>query len=136
MNRMKLIFAVVLCAPGWLSCTAQPREEQMASLSTERWVSLCEPIANAAMDAKGNLSVSNSFQDGECFGAFEAINVLMGLRNSGKAVLGICPPQTTFMAQQIRIFLAYAKRRLERAAEPFAYVAVAALSEAFPCRSK
>lgn len=131
---MKLVAAVFL-----VFCTvmaAQTREEQMASLSAERWMSLCEPIANAAMDAKGNLSVDGSFKSGECFGAFEALQVLSGLQDKGRPVLGICFPPASLRTQQVRIFVEYAKRHPERSAEPFAYVAVAALSEAFPCRSK
>jgi hypothetical protein len=69
-----------------------------------------------------------------CWGAFEAIQVLSGLKVNGKPALGICPPSTSTRTW-IAVFVAYVKRHPEELDEPFAKTANFALGEAFPCNA-
>ena len=130
------ILGIILFAALPSVVNAQTSEEFKSSMTAERWVSMCRPLLEAMVQADGRLEVVDSFETGQCAGAFDAISVLTSLVNDGKPVLGVCVPPEHTKSQWVAIFTDYTRRHPNRYTEPFAFVVVAALQEAYPCTKK
>jgi hypothetical protein len=114
--------------------TADPVD---TAVSTERWLSICRSVVDAPLKSDGTIDVPNTFDAGTCWGGFQTLHILLGLQTNGKQALSSCPPTTgVSTGQLIAIFSEYAKRHPNRYQDYFAYVAVDAMAEAFPCRAK
>lgn len=121
--------------------SAQTAEQYASSVTAEHWISMCRPLLDAQVNADGTLTVrtdtdTDQFDAGQCSGALDTIGVLLALVDNGKPVLGVCQPLKHSLIQWVNIFTDYAKRHPKRYQEPFAFVMLAALQEAYPCTPK
>ncbi len=134
---MTRLCVVCLIAIGKLSAQAVEPD------TTERWISICRPLADATVNADGTIIVPKDFEAGRCAGAFDTINTLAGLIGAdGKPVLGVCLAsnqaylKNRSIVQWATMFIDYAKRHPQRYQESFADVMIATLQEMFPCPKK
>jgi hypothetical protein len=102
---------------------------------------MCRPLLDAGVNSDGTLKLrtntdTEQFDAGQCSGALDTIGVLLALVDNGKPVLGVCQPLKHSLVQWVNIFTDYAKRHPKRYQEPFAFVVLAALQEAYPCPAK
>ena len=102
--------------------------------SAEHWASMCRTVSEASPKAGGSLKIPATFEAGQCWGTFEALSVMSSLEDHGKPLLRICPPNTLSTYQWISIFVEYTKNHPDQKRDPFAFVAIAGLQEAFPCK--
>jgi hypothetical protein len=144
MNRQNLerflefggVLGFVLFAFAFSVANAQTPEEYKSSITAEHWVSMCRPLLEAKIGSDGRLEVGNTFEAGQCAEAFDAISVLASLTDKGKPVLGFCMPPSHTLTQWIAIFTDYTKRHPKLYTDSFAFVAIAAFQEAYPCAKK
>lgn len=113
----------------------------MSSITAERWMSMCRPILDARVNIDGSMDIRGQtdeeiFAAGQCKGALDAISILVALVDNGKPTLRVCQPPAHSTAQWAAIFTNYTKRHPKRYSEPFAFVMLAALQEAYPCGGK
>ena len=128
------LFVAFLLMMG--ASSAQAPAEYRSSVSAEHWMSICRPLLEAKSEANGHLEVSDTFEVGQCSGGFETLSLVTAVAHAGKPVLGVCPPTIHTLPQWIAIFTKYAENHPKRYTEPWAFVAIAALQEAYPCGKK
>ena len=102
--------------------------------TTEHWASMCRTISEINVKADGVLKIPATFEAGQCWGTFEALIVMSSLVDHGKPLLRICAPNPASTYQWISIFVEYTKNHPDQKRDPFAFVAIAGLQEAFPCK--
>ena len=105
-----------------------------ASQSAQEMASFCEPIVNAKAVGEGRIQVTTSFETGQCWGAFRALQQLSALTLDGKTrALPLCLPEETKLSQLVKIFYRHVQKKPAIGHEPFALVAFWVLWDAFPC---
>ena len=114
-------------ASAWAQAPSEDR-------TAEHWVSMCRSIAEIDAKADGSLKIPATFEAGQCWGTFEALIVMSSLADNGKPLLRICPAKPASPHQWISVFVEYAKSHPEQKKDPFAFVAIAGLQRAFPCK--
>ena len=125
--RKTLVICFLLATSAWAQTPSEDR-------TAEHWVSMCRTVSEANVKGDGNLRIPATFEAGQCWGTFEALIVMSSLADNGKPLLRICPPSPLSTYQWISVFVDYAKSSPEQKREPFAFVAIAGLQKAFPCK--
>jgi hypothetical protein len=104
--------------------------------TAQEMLSACRPIAKANISGgKGKVKGPDTFQAGECWGAFTVIQ--NGIERADDRMLliyNICAPAEITKIQLIAMFVDYAEKNPQRLQEDFFDVFIDALRKAFPCK--
>ena len=125
-----LVVSLLLATMATLAWGQKPSDDRTA----EHWASMCRTISEVSVKADGNLRIPATFDAGQCWGAFEALIVMSSLADNGKPLLRICPPSPSSTYQWISVFVEYVKNNPDQKQDHFAFVAIAGLQQAFPCK--
>jgi Rap1a immunity proteins len=129
-GAMRSIVVISLAAIAWASAPAPARAQ-----NTNELLGSCEAVTKAARaDARGTIDIPPAGLP--CWYYMAAIqNAAVLVDQDGGRLLGICAPPEATLLDHVRIFVRYARRNQKDASDNAAAVAVAALSEAYPCRT-
>ncbi len=107
-----------------------------AETTTQEMVSACRSIASTPL-SNGQLHLNPDFDTGHCWGAFEAINEMIGFTDdkTGKPLFFPCEPAHHRAGQLISIFVQYADKHPAKLASGYFDVALDAIGEAFSCKN-
>jgi hypothetical protein len=128
---MKPMIVVSLAAIACVFASARAPAQ-----TTNELVPSCEAVTNAARPATaGTIDIP---QAGIlCWYYMAAIqNAAVLVDTDGRRLLGVCAPSDATLMDHVRIFVRYARRHQKDAPDNAAAVAIAALSEAYPCGTK
>ncbi len=96
----------------------------------------CEAVVNTAGAAAGD-TIDIPPAGLRCWYYMAAIqNMSVVVDQGGERLLDICAPSDTTLMDYVRIFVRYARRNLKELQGNAAALAIAGLSEAFPCDRK
>ncbi|MFC7399573.1 Rap1a/Tai family immunity protein [Chelatococcus sp. GCM10030263] len=96
--------------------------------------SYCTGVANAERHPNGRVSFPLTFQNGQCWGGFDAIQqVSRVVDGQAKRLFGICSPPQSTLVEMVQIFVAYVDSHPTQENEDWFDVASRALVRAFPC---
>jgi Ssp1 endopeptidase immunity protein Rap1a len=106
-----------------------------ASESAGEMATACSEVAKLSADKDGQLHFAHSFRNGQCWGAFAAVQELSRLTSvrDGPPLLGICAPEQTTRLELIRSFVQFLQINPGVRDDPFAVVVVRALRLRFSC---
>jgi hypothetical protein len=105
--------------------------------TTERMLTACKDVIEAKSDWQGNEVFPLNFDTGQCWGTFTLLwsfGSTIGVGTGQEFVPDLCLPKGTTVAQVIAIFGAYAHKHHELYDRNAFFVALDAMSEAFPCK--
>ena len=86
------------------------------------------------MTTDGRLVLPNDVSTATCWGTFAAFQGFLAMVDeNGSRLLGACAPETVTRTQLVRIYQKYVSERPQEGHLSFAYMAQAALMNAFPC---
>ncbi len=103
------------------------------AMQVQSW---CKDIAAAKINQDGTFLLHRTADSGFCWGAFATIQILSKSpvsRNNPTPMLGLCPPAQSTRIQFIKIFSKYVDENPNLGHVDFAHIALAALTDAFPC---
>lgn len=104
--------------------------------TADELASKCRWVRDAQLRDQ-TITQPEDFASGECWGYFGALqNYSRFGGRDGKTLLGICAPAHSRLSQFINIYVAYVDQHPEQGHEDAAFIALTALSRAFPCQPK
>jgi len=126
MRAVLLVVAVVL-VPA--SCSPAAKAVEPGVTTALEMASYCKPVAEASRVGEGKLYLDHTWETGQCWGFFSAVQ--QAVRTG---VLGVCVPPESTLVQMVLIFRRYVEVNPSVGHENAFFVALRALKEAFPCK--